>query len=402
MDNIPLLKSFNKLKSLQNLLTLSAVTLVITVWSTVSFLAYQNKLLKKYAKELERSAKLVETTPPVDSNGCTVEDNALSDWKTYKNIKYNFEIKYFLESEPSETIGTEDVGQFTYLMLVNFGKVPLKSQHGYILEVNKQKTLEDYRLELVGHITDKIDSEENIIINGYSWKKLNYQIFLTTDYIPVTLAFITQGKYGYVITAASLDIDQILSTFKFTEQFTPTPISTTSWKTYTDNTIGFSFKYPNNYQLQEETLERYLNRPGGAGDSLIQFFKKVTGHEPPKVITAISFHETPPRNVYEYIYQDHFEVWVYENSENLNPGQWYEQNQYFPLMVMAEKSDKYRPITPIKIGSYNGYSATINGYGNNTEIKYILVTRNTIMYVISLYTQSEISNKILSTFEFTN
>ena len=43
--------SFNKLRFLQNLLVLSAVTLIITVWATVSFLVYQNNLLKKYSAE---------------------------------------------------------------------------------------------------------------------------------------------------------------------------------------------------------------------------------------------------------------------------------------------------------------------------------------------------------------
>jgi Immunoglobulin-like domain of bacterial spore germination len=59
MNNSPPLKSFNKLRFFQNLLALSVVTLIITVWATVTFLSYQNNLLKKYFVDNQSQNKTI-------------------------------------------------------------------------------------------------------------------------------------------------------------------------------------------------------------------------------------------------------------------------------------------------------------------------------------------------------
>jgi len=113
-----------------------------------------------------------------------------SEWKTYRNEKYGFETKYNSESTPNEIEGNEDEGQFTYLLMINFGTNPLKFPSGYELRINNERPLEVYKQELVGHMADAIDSEEKTEVNDNTWTKLNYKIFLTTDDIPVTTAVI--------------------------------------------------------------------------------------------------------------------------------------------------------------------------------------------------------------------
>ena len=147
--------------------------------------------------------------------------NGTFNWKTYTNKEYEFEVKYdpILDSFKQE--GNGEVGQFTYLQVVSF-KNELNSTnfinnpHGYEIEVSR-KSIDNYKTEIVGHIADKIDSEQEVLINGNSWTKINYKIFLTTDYISVTTAIVNHNGYGYAIIATTDDIDKIIYTFKFTK-----------------------------------------------------------------------------------------------------------------------------------------------------------------------------------------
>jgi hypothetical protein len=199
--------------------TLTAKILITAVsmfflFKTTILITYLTQKLKNSSPSVqpvsERETKAPE--PPVE------EVDETSDWEIYKNEDYGFETRYHLESSPSERVGDETAGQFNYLLLVEFGTVPIKSLHGYELRVSKQQSLDDYRLELVGHITDAIDSEEEIIVNGNTWTKINYKIFLTTDYVPITLTVTSHSGYSYAITSSKEDVDQILSTFKFLDQ----------------------------------------------------------------------------------------------------------------------------------------------------------------------------------------
>jgi len=188
---------------------LALITFIgIILIGIVGIVVYQSTPLKKFLpSQYQRFAPLPSPTPESQSD--------ISEWKTYRNEEYRFETKYDPVSSPELVEGTETVGQFSYLLLVRFGTVPLKSPHGYSVDISK-KDLESYRTDLLGHTTDKIDSEEEVIINGNKWTKLNYQIFITTVYAPITTTVVNHGGYSYAITASSLDIDQILSTFQFT------------------------------------------------------------------------------------------------------------------------------------------------------------------------------------------
>jgi len=223
------------------------ILLILVFLSASSVFAYKYYQLKQ---------QLAQTSPTPSASIIPTTD-LTTDWKTYQNDQYNFEVKYHPESNPNELIGNNEVGQFSYLFKVNFGTNPLTSQYGYELKINNQKSLDDYRTELVGHITDTIDSEEEIVINNNTWKKINYQVFLTTDNVSITTAIIESKIFSYTIMAATIDIDKILSTFKFTNSISPeltaeqdaTLDPTANWKTY-KNTAGYSIKYPESFTTQ--------------------------------------------------------------------------------------------------------------------------------------------------------
>lgn len=209
---IPTPQKHNKI----NILVLSIIFLLL---GSTSFFAYQYIQLKQQVN----SKPTTSPTPFASPKPTAEAGNPTANWKTYSNEKYGFEIKYHPESKPNEFIGNIEAGQFTYLFLIKFGTNPIKSPYGYEFKVDNQKSLDDYRTDLVGHITDKIDSEEETVINNNAWKKINYKIFVTTDYVPITMAIINRAGYGFAISSSAFDIDQILSTFKFLDQPTTTP-----------------------------------------------------------------------------------------------------------------------------------------------------------------------------------
>lgn len=129
--------------------------------------------------------------------------------------EYGFKTKHNPWSEPSEIEGTDEVGIHTYLHLVRFGAVPLKSPGGYEIKVTRHRSPEDFRSELIGHVADAIDSEEQLTTNGINWTKLNYKVFLVAQEVSVTMAITSHGDYGFAVTAFTGEIDQILSTFRF-------------------------------------------------------------------------------------------------------------------------------------------------------------------------------------------
>lgn len=109
MENVLPINPNNKLRFLQNTLALSAVTLIVTVWATVSYLAYQNKRLKEnsikitsYEECVSTGNTILESYPSV----CITKDEQrfvqkitggkleTEGWKTYTNYQYDYQIKY--------------------------------------------------------------------------------------------------------------------------------------------------------------------------------------------------------------------------------------------------------------------------------------------------------------------
>lgn len=218
MENIPLLKHINKPISLQNLLALSAVTLVITVWSTVSFLAYQNSLLKKFSKNINTTS----ITSNLTKN--TSENQKPDSWKTYINFKYHYTLKYtdptFTLTNRSCTAGKPELleGEDIFVIIPITSAISMKSC--FPLE-----WVADIQVEVVtGDKTTPVSPswEKLTIGNSPGYKiKINYPESEVGGPTELTEVRIYHNNFTYIIYLGNPEFektfDQILSTFQFTE-----------------------------------------------------------------------------------------------------------------------------------------------------------------------------------------
>lgn len=149
-------------------------------------------------------------TPIVQTSPAPTPDPT-ADWKTYKNEKYGFQIKYHPDLNPKETPGSGEKSK----IFISFGT--LKDNYSFDIRVAEKNNLDYYRWELVGHVTDKIDIEEKVLLDNREGTKLTFLQFLSTSNISFSRVIVFFNNFDYIITAKTIDIDQILSPFKFLE-----------------------------------------------------------------------------------------------------------------------------------------------------------------------------------------
>lgn len=146
-------------------------------------------------------------TPDVktDTQNTTV---GTTDLKTYTNAEYGFEFKY-----PTTVILSDDVLSGGSDIKETIGLREAGGGDGYlgIMIISKPIDEAQKSLRIFEVSTNKVDSTENITINGVVWRKLvvaNDQIFLLTNRFGLT----------YVIQYATFDspAQQTISTFKIT------------------------------------------------------------------------------------------------------------------------------------------------------------------------------------------
>lgn len=244
--------------SSHSILFIAGVALLVTA---VSYLGYQNWQLKQQISRLDKLIQ-VDNTPSKLSSlpSPTPTPDPTANWKTYTNTKFGYSIQYPPALTPLETTG--DI----YLHQVEFKGPEETYLSGIIVEVRNFTNLEEevsYRKwQVVGHITDKLDSEIPISISGLSGKRLNYfsgQKQFSTIIVPYQ-------KLVYTVEAESNLLDQILSTFKFFDKGSSIPVSITNlkkltyylptgWRTVQDKTGSFEIGYDPSISKVSEPIE---------------------------------------------------------------------------------------------------------------------------------------------------
>lgn len=220
-------------------------TILITVVATAAIAGsgtyyLANKSADKDKSDLQAqiddlSAKVSGTTVTSGdavTSGATVVDETAS-WKTYANTTYGFSLKY-PESWTKEENSGEGLAQF-YSTVAGRSLTSTETKIVvWAIPATSISNLEKYVADNDG----KISSSSDITLGGVASKKF---VLTPVDDVKFTVVYALHGDSYIKISCLenASNLDTILSTFKFDETLT--------WKTYTNTTYGFSFKYPSSW-----------------------------------------------------------------------------------------------------------------------------------------------------------
>ena len=175
----------------------------------------------------------------------TVDTTA--DWKTYSNAQYGFEFKY-----PSDWSVRDDSNGD-----------PNPQTKFSTIRISKNLTDADVSYaEFTSSLTRDTGIENlknpglDISVGGIAWHTNHDMTGLGATHDSLLLntsyqnKFYEIGLYPYEETGGSSTLNQILSTFKFTDS----TADTSTWKTYANEQYGFSLNYPPNwYKLESDS-----------------------------------------------------------------------------------------------------------------------------------------------------
>jgi hypothetical protein len=216
----------------------------------------------------------------------------------------------------------------------------------------------------------------------------------------VVFAFLIGGIIGYAVGADWQDaintednaaVSDVVSSSKTTADTTATTAATTTstdptagWKTYTNSTYGFSFKYPTDWTKVESTTE---SSKGVLSKDLVL---KVTFTDPAPISTTT---RQPINNIYTR---------VYKTSSGTSLNDWLVSTFHLPETELAN----YQVGKAISMAGRSGYYSSIGCCGN-LDRNYVIMNNNYIYSLGTEFFDTSVSDatmpstfeKVLATFE---
>ena len=200
-----------------------------------------------------------------------VHKDPTANWKTYTNSQYSFEFKY-----PNNTVVLDNVKDDSGYHSVYIRKSDWERQEIGLLpqlifhfdpKITSATTVASIKKSIQGDRVEILSDNQVYGANAF----VSLTSHFTGDGYETDQYFILRTKNGsYVFLSpnlADIPVDQILSTFKFTDQ----QADASSWKTYTNSELGFSIQYPNDLPPSTELNDKY-NRYVGFGKAYVKFF----------------------------------------------------------------------------------------------------------------------------------
>lgn len=209
---------------------------------------YREPLMSLVSKPTPTPAPIVTITPTPDQT---------ADWKTYKGDGFSFKYPsdFSLELSPeSSDLKWINISKDEFSITINQGSMNSRRQDAYYGGFTYSKSLAD-SLDIIqrGNSTNLLKVGNIKLSDKNVQDGFRHYAYETTDVPegnPLTEFIYISETDSYLISTPTLSLNnnsnkelfyQILSTFKFTDAQT---IDTSNWKTITDSTFGFSFKYP--------------------------------------------------------------------------------------------------------------------------------------------------------------
>ncbi len=213
------------------------------------------------------TAANANTVVAVNTNASTNTNttvDATQGWKAYNNTTYNFSFKY-----PSELKITAPCGT-TGSLVTYCGDIG-----GTITFFVHPST----DIVAAGWFSaSTVDSDTTSTIQGKSWRivKVTRDSDKRTSATAITV--VGNRSYSFFVTYQGSDdvklslLNNITSTFSTSD-------ATADWKTYTNLTYGFSFKYPKEWSVIENNIQK-TKREAHPADNLLIGMKSGNGNQP--------------------------------------------------------------------------------------------------------------------------
>lgn len=213
----------------------------------------QNLLVLSSTVDSRSLLDQVLATFEFNGNFSQIHDTSVSSsssdiWKTYTNSTYGFSVDYPTQANPIILKNNSGLDFIDFRLPDTISWITIDVQKTTLV-----KAVANIKSQALGRLPVKVVSEENTILNDNKITKLYFESTSpANDGTPGSSyanALISHNGYVYIIESESSLLNQVLSTFKFTESNTGTPdvskAITSSMSVYSDNYV--TFKYPSNF-----------------------------------------------------------------------------------------------------------------------------------------------------------
>lgn len=193
-----------------------------------------------------------------------------------------------------------------------------------------------------------------------------------------------------LLLAGLVILGGILYFNKTTPQNQVSPKSNNNFDTYTNQKLGFEFKYSDELTIKEDSEEEFNKR--GNGD-FRKNFQGYVGYEPGKFLggalvldQGLNYDASP------------FTVWVFDNPDDLSIDKWYGNFWYYPFVWgdFTSRKEFVSPNNEATVGGQIAKSGIVDYHPGKP--KFVYLSKDKKMYLFKII--GGIDDQILSSFNF--